>query len=356
MSLVHDIPEWLAWTSSRQFELVGNVYRQLMEKCFEKWLAVPSCQAIVPLFRAVSEANHGRYLRFLLSPHTYHWQLASRDKIGDNGDAGARREEIERSLVAEYFLAYHTYPPSITLTPAAYWTSLGDYCVIPATGEVIPHGQWHADVFLDGTSLRSAFDHDLDQHESLQYEQDALTGIYSLLKSALSCIGDSSPAAGYLVTRFGRCVVLHQSPCYSGFLSGSRSSFLGVIGLLNPHSATLYDLIDAFIHEGVHALLYTVELLESFYVDQQYKLAVTIKSPWSGRLLKLHSFVHACFVWYALAWYWSLHGDGSEEARMKLVRARRGFRECELTAPLRGFVRPDAIDAITRMQTQVRSA
>jgi hypothetical protein len=31
---------------------------------------------------------------------------------------------------------------------------------------------------------------------------------------------------------------------------------------------------------------------------------VRIVSPWSGRTLHIHSFLHACFVWFGLSRFW----------------------------------------------------
>src|SRR5262249_8890676 len=144
MSIVQNIPEWLALMDARPFELVADAYGQLMEAWFEKWLAAPDRQAIASLFQAVSGTDCERCLRFLLSPHTHFWLRASWNKPDAGSGPGNKRRKIEEALVAEHFLALHTCSSSLTLPPAACWTSLGDYCVFPATGEAIAHGQWHA--------------------------------------------------------------------------------------------------------------------------------------------------------------------------------------------------------------------
>ena len=56
----------------------------------------------------------------------------------------------------------------------------------------------------------------------------------------------------------------------------------------------------------IHSLLYTVELDEPFILDREAVENMRIKSPWTGAELPVHSFLHACLVWFGLWQFWSL--------------------------------------------------
>jgi hypothetical protein len=98
--------------------------------------------------------------------------------------------------------------------------------------------------------------------------------------------------------------------------------------------------MNALVHEAIHSLLYMIEISEGFYVDGAVKTALQVVSPWSGRGLYLHSFVHACFVWFGLLCFWRLAADRQPQplprgvAEDQLARAAAGFRGPRLRACL----------------------
>jgi HEXXH motif-containing protein len=117
-------------------------------------------------------------------------------------------------------------------------------------------------------------------------------------------------------------------------------------------------LANALVHEAIHSLLYMVELMEPFYVFEDR--AFEVASPWTGNLLSLRSYVHACFVWFGLWNFWraaigsdALTGD---EACGYVLRPSSGFKNGafgETAAVLRRYVKPQLFEAIQVMQDTV---
>jgi hypothetical protein len=103
-------------------------------------------------------------------------------------------------------------------------------------------------------------------------------------------------------------------------------------------------------------LIYKLELADSLYTDESQAKQLTTVSPWSGRTLLLHSFVHACFVWYGLWRFWSLCQNVNDEVTMFREQARRGFLP---GSPLLGIsseaynaIQPVVLEAINQMHAQ----
>jgi HEXXH motif-containing protein len=130
----------------------------------------------------------------------------------------------------------------------------------------------------------------------------------------------------------------------SSFSSSSSRRHPGAACLSNVTSSEIhiYRIVDALLHEAIHSFLYALEREMPFY-RTDHPVEPRVNSPWTGVNLALHAFVHACFVWFTLARFWSraLSAGGTEpaEAGNLLNRALRGFENGELDAALR-FVEP----------------
>jgi hypothetical protein len=134
-----------------------------------------------------------------------------------------------------------------------------------------------------------------------------------------------------------------------------------MMALTNIHRRDLDPawLMDALVHESIHSLLYNVESLEPFYVSANSQVAFTAESPWTGKKLYLHSFVHACFVWFGLWSFWSVATDSGHCRTLPTDffrdRSRRGFG-VDLLARLgagREEVSQHVLQAIARMEDKV---
>ncbi|WP_189278782.1 aKG-HExxH-type peptide beta-hydroxylase [Kitasatospora griseola] len=123
----------------------------------------------------------------------------------------------------------------------------------------------------------------------------------------------------------------------------SSSSWPPLPGYLRLWNADLGDLcwtVDALVHEAVHGLLYMIEEQESWFTDRAAWRTSSMRSPWSGRDLPLHSFVHACFVWFALLCFWA---DAELDGADGMFRqASKGFESGRLPVLIRSLHTVDA--------------
>jgi hypothetical protein len=149
-----------------------------------------------------------------------------------------------------------------------------------------------------------------------------------------------------------------ENPSLTSSVSRRRS--IGKMGLVNAHSDkwNVPSVADAVLHEAIHSVIYKLELLHELYEDDDTAHRLTVVSPWSGRSLKLHSFVHACFVWFGLYNFWDLSGV-DESLSSPVKRACRGFSS---GSPLRTLaldalecIKPDVRQTINDMTEYVRS-
>lgn len=159
---------------------------------------------------------------------------------------------------------------------------------------------------------------------------DDLATALTKLHEAVRAIERTSIAAHMLVSRALRVLVLTRHPRYEDvFQSVSTRAVVGRAVIVNAHrpQATVARIADALVHEAIHAFLYELEQAGRWVRKTSRKREIV--SPWTGNTLTLDSYVHACFVWFALSRFWGLPEAGlafsGPEARYLGERARRGF-------------------------------
>jgi hypothetical protein len=127
-----------------------------------------------------------------------------------------------------------------------------------------------------------------------------------------------------------RVVVRSDLALPNSFASGSFCDHAGLTLIVNPHvlKGDVLRLIDAVVHESVHAAIYMYEpLVAPLCRAKPRKLRV--QSCWSGRVLTLDQYVQACFVWWGLLNLWRswLAFERDEQAKKLWERAALGFRK-----------------------------
>lgn len=144
--------------------------------------------------------------------------------------------------------------------------------------------------------------------ETLDFVRAVNLRAYSLVKSSISVLAVGED---------------HSRPEMTG--SASWALEIGVTGLINLMSGKWHvaKIANGLVHEAIHGLLYKIELAFPFY-DPEAATQVKVVSPWSQRTLQLHSFVHACFVWYGLWNFWRL-APSIDQRDSLLEQAARGF-------------------------------
>lgn len=248
------------------------------------------------------------------------------------------------------------------IRPKRCWTALGD-ALFPA-GLVSP--RICGKIVLDSRSPYSQMPFPGCRGLAARHSEPEIEIIIARLERAISIIGRISEIACESLVTFVRVIAIRRENLDSpGFASSSWPQEAGKLGLTNAHlpDVSMYQIVNALVHESVHNLLYAIESVDPFYHDSDVATAYRLVSPWSGRSLFLHSFIHACFVWFALWSFWGLPAAdkilGEAVATRRRSDAMKGFLGNKLTetvAAAQHALSPAVIHTIDRMQSFVRDS
>ena len=155
------------------------------------------------------------------------------------------------------------------------------------------------------------------------------------LESALSGIGQASPEVRCLLDAYVRVIVVRGGEPRNTFASASYDNYIGKMAFCNLDSDAVPQarIMDGMVHEAIHAFLYVREEEQPYFSHREAANALVAVSPWSGRTLPVHSFFHACYVWFGLWQFWrrALKAGFQDETAVQLFqRARDGFFHPEL--------------------------
>jgi HEXXH motif-containing protein len=194
--------------------------------------------------------------------------------------------------------------------------------------------------------------------ERVRLETNASAAL-AALREAMQLLAEvNQPSADLTVLSLASLVLYDTTNSSASFSSSSSRSFPGAAALSNVTGSDmdLYRLADSVLHEAIHAFLYAVEGSVPFFRPGS-RHEPTIRSPWTGTVLPLHAFVHACFVWLALLAFWrrAMSGNGPHATRAVewAMRARKGFVSNELgeaIAAIRPRITPEAEAVLLRIQ------
>ena len=152
--------------------------------------------------------------------------------------------------------------------------------------------------------------------------------IINRIKKAYLLLGESCEFAQYFVKLNTQVIIPRKDNLFKDdFTSSSSRSFIGRNIFFNTHSqnATKVKIICALVHESIHSFLYRLELLRLLVNKNKNKVI----SPWSKSVLRLNTYVHACFIYYA---HWMLlnriyfkKSNNIKEKRKYLEKIKCGF-------------------------------
>jgi hypothetical protein len=314
------------------------------------------------LIAALLELPYTRQLRVALAPECF--RLLFSTYI----DPVIVPRTISKYIQAEQFLERRAPAPIHGL-----WTALGDTYVIGADAggapdELLPpfllsEGIWSAPVrngiVLDGCSPNATrILPDSVQHVS-RHSGKELLSCESKIGVALRFVGTINTAAAAAICSNIKTIGLAKA---SATISNSRFELIGMMCMSNLNTAqwSIPGVVDALVHESIHSLIYKVELAARFFEDYSAAYSMTARSPWSGRVLDLHTFVHACFVWFGLWSFWREAVSVNPGDTPLLVQAQKGF--C-CGSPLEGLgsaayqcIRADVRTTIESIYQQVSAA
>lgn len=152
-----------------------------------------------------------------------------------------------------------------------------------------------------GDGLR---ENDQDIHKKCELVLPEVITLQALLEEALEGIRKVDLNIYHFVLAHTKALSLRTSNS-SGFGSSSTLTHFGRMTFINPQRADVVMLAESLVHEAIHSLIYSYEVRD-WWIRPERQNKIHVRSPWSGNMLNIHSYVHACFVWYALWQFWSL--------------------------------------------------
>ncbi|WP_213807388.1 HEXXH motif-containing putative peptide modification protein [Granulicella sp. dw_53] len=192
------------------------------------------------------------------------------------------------------------------------------------------------------------------------YSPDEEAIVFDRLEATLQAIEAVSSVAAQLIRSFVKVIIPLKTA--AGRSSTSQPRIPGRVliggterGSLAPHASSL-------VHEAMHQLLYTLEFGGTFITPHLDAGEARATSLWTGRDLPLHSFIHACFIWYGLSQFWgrpkAAEVFGSAFTEREFARCTAGYRNknpVEMLLPNLGMVRYDVFKVANTLRDNLAS-
>lgn len=247
-----------------------------------------------------------------------------------------------------------------THTDGEYWSSLGDACYSVAEEEGrISYAAPLLGGFLPLDTRCPATRREIPgvPNHSTEISADDEHRIHDVFDRAFAIIDATNSQAIGFVADFGRVLVVRQDPLDPGSHSAGARVTPGRMVMTNPllRSDTPECLADFVIHEAIHCAIDHCEVVSP--ILRGVGFAPAIRSPWTGKLLDVNTFVQACFVWYGLVHFWRTARSVSElctpGSEQMLAQAESGFRRADPGALLEAHsseVNPEVIEVVRAMR------
>lgn len=186
----------------------------------------------------------------------------------------------------------------------------------------------HDRVVVDFTSLNTRNNTDIASRDRSQvYSASEEVAILRRLNEALDMIERVSAPAFHIIKDFVKVIMPLKTPNGGG--STSQPRIPGRVLLRGIENNSSGWLASSLVHEATHQVIYILEYAGRWVLEDVDAKAATAKSLWTGRDLPLHSFIHACFVWYGLTNFWSQAQNTAvfepSDVKSQLEKAKGGF-------------------------------
>jgi hypothetical protein len=360
-ALIGGLPKYLTWTAGIDLlQTACKIYVYWSYDRLQTW----SEFAETNLFDAVRALPKPNQQRLLLAPRLFNLLLSSsepgpeelgklRKLIGMEQHLCRQGSEYQRndwSALGDYYL-----PPDMEAGDRfdggvlTAWDPQQSFSA-PALGHIV----------LDAYSPYPDTPYPTDVGEVTTIEAEEIAIAAKRLEQSLDYTRSISRVAASTINESVQVVTLARAPNFpEATVALSQRTTIGRVSMLNLHSDrwTVYKTSNSLVHEAIHSLIYKLELACDLYTDNAGPWRIKVVSPWTGRTLFVHSFVHACFVWFGLWKFWSLADGEDPSVRIFLEKAQRGFLS---GSPLKGIgqealecIQPDVRLAIEEMCQQV---
>lgn len=361
-SLIAALPDFLMWQAGNDLTRSAcKIHVQYLYHQVKQW----SNHADTDLFHSITTLPRSSQQRLLLAPRFYSLMRSNNQPGADEIDSFKQFLDLERYLCNQD-----------GDRPRGSWTALWDFYLAPEepVEEQAPacasslsfRGQTFrapmlGSIVLDAFRPFTKADFPPPMGEVTNHTPEELEFITWRLEQSLEQISRISRTARSAIDALVQVISLVRAPrSIKGTQSFSNKPVIGRMGLANADSNrwTVSKIADAMVHEAIHALIYKIELTNCLYLDNSIEAEpFRIVSPWSGRKLPLHSFVHACFVWFGLWSFWGLASPEEPDAAKLKSTAAKGFLNGHplscIPEAARDRVRPEVRNAIDRMFKKV---
>jgi hypothetical protein len=307
------------------------------------------------LTRRLSQASESTVNRVLLSPNV------GRRLLWEHGRAEQNAQFLDSCLRMEA-LAQGAPPGDTPIMPST-WSALGD-SVLRAGGEVVRQAPVGGTLAVDLESPDVIALGSTPPTEAQTWTPLAGEEQRTALEALTAALGLVQSAGASLRALTGSCakVVVMRKRQTDDFCSFSACDYIGRITLVNPQLVNELIIAEALVHESIHSYLYMDEPRSLWGLDPGVRAEPgVVTSPWSGRTLPVCAFLHACFVWYGLFFFWGRVMASpqvrTKDVRFRVAQAGSGFMKGPLLDRLgperTGLLRDDIRAALVAAQRNV---
>jgi hypothetical protein len=342
--MLSELPGFLTWSAGIELlDIVCDFYRDWVYQRLRSWSA--NCPELLQALTALPEENQQRLIR---SPQVC-FLLRSRE-ISTQADASVMMALIEAE---EYLCGRREHMTHNT------GSALGDYYFLHSkprgTLQVVQSPSVHH-IAIDVFDSRSQACWPPDCGARERYTKPEIAALRDRIGMGFDQVKSINATAARMVQKSIHVLGIMKLLDRPGeCCSASTKMMIGAAVLGNFHEPkwAIGKLTDALVHEGIHQLIYKLELESALYTDYAAALRLVVTSPWTGRTLQLESFIHAVFVWFGLLNFWNASSlDGPEFSEFRNLAAS-GFRKGPLTSflspELRSYVKPEVVLAIAEI-------
>jgi len=248
-----------------------------------------------------------------------------------------------------------------------YATALGDFYCSETAGDSTSLQVFRAPlladtVIIDFDSPNVARAQNMDaQKDNVQlYSPEEKALVCEKLNTTFARIKSVSEATALLIKEHVKVVIPFKT-AMSQHGSTSQPSVPGRVLLRGADQMNSAMIASALVHESMHQVLYILEWAGIFIIEDPDARVARAKSLWTGRDLALHSFIHACFIWYGLSTFFSLAQSFDvfepRHIQRELERSLAGFRgqnPVDLLAPHAGMLRYDVLKVARTLRDRLQ--
>lgn len=253
------------------------------------------------------------------------------------------------------------------------WTALGDFFLTGEAGDFVDPrvSGWSPDANLRAPRLMQIIPvdaaspnlHDISSPTSSfeLHTPEEFAATARKLRAVMEFAGSVPGSAGRVIQRCVKVIVAGKTNGVIG--SSSHYTFPGQVLLRTSSRSTEAMIASALVHETIHQVLYVLESGERFVDERALGGGVMVASPWTERQLAVHSYIHACFVWYGLATFWrrvlasrSLQAEAMEAQFNEALRGFRGGNPVDRLLPYRDAICPEAMQAVACLRDELMRA